>query len=129
MKREVDKTDPRTAPELIMDLRDGGYARTRIFQRVSDVCRIRTTCLNVKQADNRGEAVFDAMTHLPRKQVLIFDRLCKLRVGLLTFDGDAQQSRKSGQEIGICVTGRDPGYPPLKCRTVHFLGHPPRSRR
>ena len=86
-----------------MDLRDGGYARGRISQCVSDVCRIRTTCLNVKQADNRGEAVFDAMAHFPRKQILISDRLGKLRVGLLTFDGDAQQSRKSGQEIGIRV--------------------------
>src|ERR1700729_4210092 len=101
--REVDEADPRTAPQLIMHLRDGRDARAGIFQRISNFERMCATCLNLEQADNGGEAVLDAMAHFPCKQVLIFDRLDQLRVCLLTFNGDAQQSRKSRQKIGIGV--------------------------
>jgi hypothetical protein len=40
--RKVDKADPRTSPQVVMNLRNGCYARSSFFEGVPDVIRMRT---------------------------------------------------------------------------------------
>lgn len=43
------------------------------------------------------------MTHLARQQRLVLNCVCQLRVGLLTFDRNAQEPGKHCEEICVCA--------------------------
>src|SRR5664279_2885288 len=89
---------------MIMDLGDGGHTQACVVKRVSDILGYGAASLHAKQADNRGQAVLDAMAHLSRQQSLVLECLLELGVRLLTLNGYAQQSRKAGEKIGIGLT-------------------------
>ena len=69
--RQFDIADVRTAPEMIVDLGDGGHPQARVFQRVLDILRLGGARLDAKQADHGGEAVLDPVAHLARQQRLV----------------------------------------------------------
>ena len=50
--RKVNEADPRTAPEMVMDLGNGGDARSRFFEGAPDVIRLRAARLDPEQADD-----------------------------------------------------------------------------
>ena len=86
---------------MIMDLGDGGHAQACIFKSVFDILGYSSTSLNAEQTHNRGKTVLDAVAHLPRQQRLVLKSLLQLRVCLLTFNGDAKQSGKTRQKVGV----------------------------
>lgn len=50
---------------MVMDLRNGRYARSSLLEGVPDVIRKRTARLDPKQSHDRGKTVLEAMTHFP----------------------------------------------------------------
>ena len=86
-----------------MHLGYGRHPQAGIFQRVFDILRLGTARLDPKQAHDRGEAVLDAMAHLPRQQRLVLESLLKSGIGLLTFDRDAEQAGEAGKKIGVVL--------------------------
>ncbi|MDB5578924.1 MAG: hypothetical protein JWR80_4100 [Bradyrhizobium sp.] len=87
---------------MIVDLRDGGDTQACILQSAFDVLGLGVACLDPKQTHDRCGAVLDAVAHFLRQQCLVFERVLKPGVRLLSFDRDAKQARETGEEIGIC---------------------------
>jgi hypothetical protein len=101
--REFDQADMRTAPEMIVDLGDGGHPQARVLQRMLDILGLGGARLHTKQADHGDEAVLDAVAHLSRQQRLVPERLLQPGVGLLTFDRNTEQAGKAGKKIGVIL--------------------------
>ncbi len=63
--RKIDEADPRAPPQMVMDLRNGRYARASLLEGVPDLIRKRTARPDLRQSHDRGKTVLDAMTHFP----------------------------------------------------------------
>ncbi len=73
-------------------------ASFRAFRTSSD---FRVATLHAEEAHDRRQAVLDAVAHFARQHSLVVERFLEVGVGMLPLDGDAEQSREAGQEIGI----------------------------
>jgi hypothetical protein len=91
---------------VVVNLGDRGDAGSCVLQGIPDIFRLRVASLHAEQAYNRRQSVLDAVAHLARQHGLVVEGFLKVRVGMLPLDGDAEQPREAGQEIGIV---RDPG--------------------
>ena len=80
-----------------------GHPQARILQRILDIPGLGAARLDAEQAHDGGEAVLDAVAHLPGQQRLVLESLLKPGIGLLTFDRDPEQAGEAGKEIGVVL--------------------------
>src|SRR6478735_9520660 len=88
---------------MIVHLGDGRHPQTRVLQGIFDILRRGAARLDAEYTHDRGEAVLDAVAHLPGQQRLVLERLLKTGVSLLTFDRDTEQTGEAGKKIGVVL--------------------------
>jgi hypothetical protein len=97
----IDEPDSGATPQMIVNLGDRGDAGSGVLERVLNFLGLRAAGLDAEQPYHRRQAVLDTVAHLSGQHGLVLKGFLELGVGMLPLDGDAEQARKAGKEIGI----------------------------
>src|SRR6185437_11991342 len=98
---DVDESDLGAAPKMVVNLGNGGDARSCVVEGILNFLRLRAAALHAEQPHVRCEAVLDPVAHLSRQHGLVVEGFAEIGVGMLALDGDAEQPGEAGKEVRI----------------------------